>query len=135
MRSAMKYLQSFLRSRYCDRGKRRVSFGRRTAENSGCPRYAEKCAHSCFDEATAFADPENEAAMQRAFEKLAEGRTVVMIAHRLTTVQNADRIYVLKEGKIAEQGKHEQLMAKKGTYNDMYEEYRTAVTWKVGGVR
>ena len=88
-----------------------------------------------LDEATAFADPENEAAMQRAFEKLAEGRTVVMIAHRLTTVQNADRIYVLKEGKIAEQATHEHLMSKKGIYNEMYEEYRTAVTWKVGGVR
>lgn len=88
-----------------------------------------------LDEATAFADPENEAAVQRAFERLAEGRTVIMIAHRLTTVQNADNIYVLKGGKVAESGTHAQLMERNGIYNDMYEEYRTAVTWKVGGVR
>lgn len=88
-----------------------------------------------LDEATAFADPENEAAVQRAFERLAEGRTVIMIAHRLTTVQNADNIYVLKGGKVAESGTHAQLMERNGIYNDMYEEYRTSVTWKVGGVR
>ena len=86
-----------------------------------------------LDEATAFADPENEAAVQRAFERLAEGRTVIMIAHRLTTVQNADRIYVLKEGKIAEEGTHAQLMERKGIYSDMYNEYRSSISWKVGG--
>ena len=86
-----------------------------------------------LDEATAFADPENEAAVQRAFERLAEGRTVIMIAHRLTTVQNADRIYVLKEGKIAEEGTHTQLMERKGIYSDMYNEYRSSISWKVGG--
>ena len=86
-----------------------------------------------LDEATAFADPENEAAVQRAFERLAEGRTVIMIAHRLTTVQNADRIYVLKDGKIAEEGTHAQLMERKGIYSDMYNEYRSSISWKVGG--
>ena len=86
-----------------------------------------------LDEATAFADPENEAAVQRAFERLAAGRTVIMIAHRLTTVQNADRIYVLKEGKIAEEGTHAQLMERKGIYSDMYNEYRSSISWKVGG--
>ena len=84
-----------------------------------------------LDEATAFADPENEAAVQRAFERLAEGRTVIMIAHRLTTVQNADNIYVLKDGKVAESGTHAQLMERKGIYSDMYEEYRTSIAWKV----
>lgn len=84
-----------------------------------------------LDEATAFADPENEAAVQRAFERLANGRTVIMIAHRLTTVQNADKIYVLKDGKIAEEGTHVQLTSEKGIYSDMYEEYRTSVAWKV----
>lgn len=88
-----------------------------------------------LDEATAFADPENEAAVQRAFERLANGRTVIMIAHRLTTVQNADKIYVLKDGKIAEEGTHAQLMEQKGIYSDMYEEYRTSVAWKVGGAK
>lgn len=84
-----------------------------------------------LDEATAFADPENEAAVQRAFERLANGRTVIMIAHRLTTVQNADNIYVLKDGKVAESGTHAQLMERKGIYSDMYEEYRTSIAWKV----
>ena len=88
-----------------------------------------------LDEATAFADPENEAAVQRAFERLANGRTVIMIAHRLTTVQNADRIYVLKDGKIAEEGTHVQLMSEKGIYSNMYEEYRTSIAWKVGGAK
>lgn len=86
-----------------------------------------------LDEATAFADPENEAAVQRAFERLAEGRTVIMIAHRLTTVQNADKIYVLKDGKIAEEGTHARLMEQNGLYHDMYDEYRTSIAWKVGG--
>lgn len=88
-----------------------------------------------LDEATAFADPENEAAVQRAFERLAEGRTVIMIAHRLTTVQNADKIYVLKDGKIAEEGTHAQLMEKGGLYHNMYDEYRTSIAWKVGGAK
>ena len=84
-----------------------------------------------LDEATAFADPENEAAVQRAFERLANGRTVIMIAHRLTTVQNADKIYVLKDGKVAEEGTHARLMEQNGLYHDMYEEYRTSIAWKV----
>lgn len=84
-----------------------------------------------LDEATAFADPENEAAVQRAFERLANGRTVIMIAHRLTTVQNADKIYVLKDGKVAEEGTHVQLMEKGGLYHNMYDEYRTSIAWKV----
>ena len=88
-----------------------------------------------LDEATAFADPENEAAVQRAFERLAEGRTVIMIAHRLTTVQNADKIYVLKDGKVAEIGTHAQLMEKGGLYHNMYDEYRTSIAWKVGGAK
>lgn len=86
-----------------------------------------------LDEATAFADPENEAAVQRAFERLAKGRTVIMIAHRLTTVQNADKIYVLKDGKVAEEGTHAWLMEQNGLYHDMYDEYRTSIAWKVGG--
>ena len=84
-----------------------------------------------LDEATAFADPENEAAVQRAFERLANGRTVIMIAHRLTTVQNADNIYVLKDGNVAESGTHAQLMERKGIYSDMYKEYQTSISWKV----
>ncbi len=85
-----------------------------------------------LDEASAFADPECEAQVQLAFREMAKGRTVIMIAHRLSTVRNADRIYVLKDGRLEEQGKHDDLMKKDGLYAAMWTEYRKAVNWKVG---
>lgn len=85
-----------------------------------------------LDEATAFADPGNEAKVQRAFSKLAEGKTVIMIAHRLSSVVGADRICVLKAGEIAEQGTHEQLLEENGLYAHMWNEYNKSVSWKVG---
>lgn len=84
------------------------------------------------DEATAFADPDNEVRVQRAFEALSEGRTLIMIAHRLTTVMDADRIFVLKDGMCVESGRHEELMAANGIYSQMYDEYIKSVDWKVG---
>lgn len=86
-----------------------------------------------LDEATAFADPENEALVQKAFERLAKNKTVIMIAHRLTTVKNADCIYVLKDGQIAEYGKHDELLDTSGLYKKMWQDYQTSVAWKVGG--
>ena len=85
-----------------------------------------------LDEASAFADPECEAQVQTAFKEMAKGRTVIMIAHRHSTIRNADRIYVLKEGQLEEQGKHDELMKKNGLYADMWTEYEKAVNWKVG---
>lgn len=85
-----------------------------------------------LDEATAFADPDNEAKVQKAFENLAEGKTLIMIAHRLTTVTNADCIYVLKDGSCEEQGSHEELMQRPGIYRQMYDDYTKSVDWKVG---
>lgn len=85
-----------------------------------------------LDEATAFADPENEALIQKAFEALTRGKTVLMIAHRLSTVQNADQILVLEDGRITEQGTHQQLVEKQGTYAKMWKDYRTSAQWKVG---
>lgn len=85
-----------------------------------------------LDEATAFADPDNEAKVQKAFSKLAEGKTVIMIAHRLSSVVGADRICVLKAGEIAEQGTHEQLLEENGLYAHMWNEYNKSVSWKVG---
>ena len=85
-----------------------------------------------LDEASAFADPECEAQVQLAFREMAKGRTVIMIAHRLSTVRNADRIYVLRDGQTEEQGKHEDLLKRDGLYADMWTEYQKAVDWKVG---
>lgn len=85
-----------------------------------------------LDEATAFADPDNEAKVQEAFANLSKGKTVIMIAHRLSTVTNADKIYVLKEGRIAEQGTHNELNNKGGIYTHMWSEYNKSVNWKVG---
>lgn len=88
-----------------------------------------------LDEATAFADPENESLVQKAFEELSKDKTVIMIAHRLTTVRNADRIFVLKDGKIEESGTHDVLAEKKGLYAKMWKDYQTSVSWKVGGAK
>ena len=85
-----------------------------------------------LDEATAFADPENEHQIQKAFEVLTKNKTVLMIAHRLSTVQNADSIIVLSEGKIVEQGSHESLLALRGVYTAMWEDYQRSARWKVG---
>ena len=85
-----------------------------------------------LDEATAFADPENEALVQRAFERLSKGKTVIMIAHRLTTIKNADRIFVLREGQVEENGTHDSLVANGRLYAKMWQDYQTSVSWKVG---
>ena len=94
-----------------------------------------------LDEASAFADPECEVQVQKAFSEMAKGaganaaekrRTVIMIAHRLSTVRNADRIYVLDRGTVAEEGTHEELLARKGLYASMWQDYQKSVSWKVG---
>ena len=84
-----------------------------------------------LDEATAFADPENEALIQKAFQKLTEGRTVIMIAHRLSTVVGADRIIVLDSGHVAEQGTHAELLENGGLYARMWADYQQAVKWRI----
>ena len=84
-----------------------------------------------LDEATAFADPENEALIQKAFAHLTQGRTVLMIAHRLSTVVGADQIIVLDSGKAVERGTHDELVAAGGLYARMWEDYQKAVQWKI----
>ena len=84
-----------------------------------------------LDEATAFADPDNEAKVQAAFAELAKGRTVIMIAHRLSTVANADCIFVVENGRIAESGTRDALCAKSGIFAKMWQDYGSSVQWKV----
>lgn len=84
-----------------------------------------------LDEATAFVDPDNEVKVQTAFAKLSEGKTVIMIAHRLSTVRNADCIYVIADGKIAEYGNRAELIEKKGMFYKMQNDYQSSVSWKV----
>lgn len=85
-----------------------------------------------LDEATAFADSDNEAKVQAAFSKLSEGKTVIMIAHRLSSVTEVDRIYVLKNGQICQSGTHENLLSQDGLYAHMWKEFNKSVSWKVG---
>ena len=84
-----------------------------------------------LDEATAFADPENEALIQKAFARLTKGRTVIMIAHRLSTVVGADKILVLEGGRVAGQGTHGELVAAGGLYTRMWADYNRAIQWKM----
>ena len=84
-----------------------------------------------LDEATAFADPDNETKVQAAFNEIAKGRTVIMIAHRLSTVTNADKIFVLCDGEIAESGTFNELTNSNGLFDEMWNDYKQSVQWKV----
>ena len=86
-----------------------------------------------LDEATAFADPENEHLIQESFKKLSKNKTTLMIAHRLSTVVDADKILVIDKGKIVEEGKHQDLIGMSGHYKKLWEEYQKSVNWKIGG--
>ena len=85
-----------------------------------------------LDEATAFSDPENERLIQEALERLMAGKTVIMIAHRLSTVAGADQIVVIDGGRVAERGRHEDLLAAHGTYARMWERYAQTLSWGIG---
>lgn len=86
-----------------------------------------------LDEATAFADPENEHLIQESFKKLAKNKTTLMIAHRLSTVVDADKILVIDKGRIVEEGRHHDLIEMNGIYKKLWDEYQKSVNWKIGG--
>ena len=88
-----------------------------------------------LDEATAFADPENEQLIRKALAHLTQGKTVLMIAHRLTTVQDADSIVVVDNGEIVEQGTHKELLSKEKYYHRMWNEYQQSVSWKLSSIK
>ncbi len=85
-----------------------------------------------LDEATAFADPENQHLIHQALEEISKGKTTLMIAHRLDTIKNVDKIIVLNKGEIVEEGTHDELLDKKGVYSKMWKEYQESLDWKVG---
>ena len=84
-----------------------------------------------LDEATANVDPENEAELTKAIDELTKNKTIIMIAHRLKTVRHADQIFVISDGRIAQQGTHEELMAREGIYKNFVSERREAASWKI----
>ena len=84
-----------------------------------------------LDEATAFADAENEYKIKKTFDVLHKDKTVIMIAHRLSSVVNADKICVIDEGKIEEEGTHTELLARKGLYASMWDNFKKGIEWKV----
>ena len=86
-----------------------------------------------LDEATAFADPENESLIQQALQTLSKGKTVLMIAHRLTSIVNADQILVVQGGRIVERGTHKELVEKGGIFAKMWQDYQQSVSWTIGG--
>jgi len=86
-----------------------------------------------LDEATAFADPENEHLIQESFKKLSKNKTMLMIAHRLSTVVDVDKILVIEKGRIVEEGKHSDLINMNGHYKKLWDEYQKSVNWKIGG--
>ena len=87
-----------------------------------------------LDEATSFSDPDNEIRINEAIKELTKGKTVIMIAHRLTTVKDADMIVVMDSGKAVEVGNHEQLLSKNGVYSKMWKLYNRTADWKISGV-
>ena len=84
-----------------------------------------------LDEATAFADPDNEVRVQQALSALSKGKTVIMIAHRLSSITDTDCIYVLQNGQIAESGTHSQLLEKNGLFTNMWKNYSQSTEWKI----
>lgn len=86
-----------------------------------------------LDEASAFTDPENEHIIQASFKELSKDKTTLMIAHRLSSVVNADRILVMENGKIVESGTHNELLTQGGAYKKLWDEYQKAANWKIGG--
>ena len=84
-----------------------------------------------LDEASAASDPENEYEMQQAFSKLMEGKTVIMIAHRLSSIRNVDEILVVEDGKVTERGSHDELIAKDSKYKNLQNLYNQANEWRL----